>query len=190
MRLKVIRKIDGNRRRRPLWSSMSVHHGRPLIEASQSGNDLTAATTWETGQAPHRQEVDAEACCDARPKDGLYDCLRRSRHAVTLPSLFPFLCPSSCPSCSSWCIALTLQGIRSLSGTDLSTAAIPSECREDACPSLTFDCIRSLSGTDLSTAAIPSECREDACPSLTFDCLTRGRLASQQGSPDAVRCLF
>jgi shikimate dehydrogenase len=28
--------------------------------------------------------------------------------------------------------------------------------------------IRSLEGTDLSTAAIPSECREDACPSLTF----------------------
>ncbi|MDX9722316.1 MAG: exodeoxyribonuclease V subunit gamma [Myxococcota bacterium] len=27
--------------------------------------------------------------------------------------------------------------------------------------------VRSLSGTDLSTAAIPSECREDACPSLT-----------------------
>ncbi|MDX9722667.1 MAG: 23S rRNA (adenine(2503)-C(2))-methyltransferase RlmN [Myxococcota bacterium] len=33
------------------------------------------------------------------------------------------------------------------------------------------DSIRSLSGTDLSTAAIPKECREDACPSLTFDCL-------------------
>jgi dipeptidyl aminopeptidase/acylaminoacyl peptidase len=29
-------------------------------------------------------------------------------------------------------------------------------------------CICSLSGTDLSTAAIPAECREDACPSLTL----------------------
>jgi tetratricopeptide (TPR) repeat protein len=32
------------------------------------------------------------------------------------------------------------------------------------------DCIRSLSGTDLSTAVIPSECREDACPSLAYCC--------------------
>jgi hypothetical protein len=30
-------------------------------------------------------------------------------------------------------------------------------------------CIRSLSGTDLSTATNPTDCREDACPSLTFD---------------------
>jgi hypothetical protein len=30
--------------------------------------------------------------------------------------------------------------------------------------------IRSLSGTDLSIAANPSDCREDACLSLTFDC--------------------
>jgi hypothetical protein len=34
---------------------------------------------------------------------------------------------------------------------------------------LVYDGIRSLEGTDLSTATIPSECREDACPSLTFD---------------------
>jgi hypothetical protein len=32
------------------------------------------------------------------------------------------------------------------------------------------DCIRSLSATDLSTAALPSECREEACPSLAPDC--------------------
>jgi Uma2 family endonuclease len=36
-----------------------------------------------------------------------------------------------------------------------------------------FDRIRSLEGTDLSTAAIPTECREDACPSLTFDRLLK-----------------
>jgi hypothetical protein len=29
--------------------------------------------------------------------------------------------------------------------------------------------VRSLSGTDLAPATIPSEWREDACPSLTFD---------------------
>jgi tetratricopeptide (TPR) repeat protein len=34
------------------------------------------------------------------------------------------------------------EGSRSLSGTDLSTATIPSECREDACPSLAFDCVQ------------------------------------------------
>jgi hypothetical protein len=127
---------------------------------------------------PHSEGAATQSHLHLHVRNGKFRALRRRRWRGAWPASPLVEAPTSAvvtqrPRSKLACM-------RSLSGTDLSTAAIPTECREDACPSLTFNCMRSLSGTDLSTAAIPTECREDACPSLSIACARSRAPTSRQ----------